>query len=78
MTLMLPRPQGATEQCAANGCPFCRFFLDERRDGPRYVEAIRGARAMRRRVDPPFRDGNYGTGAYLNERLCGIPEEWAR
>lgn len=54
--------------------------LDEDRDGPRYAEAIRGARAMRRHVfgpHPSFFDDNYGTGAYLNERLCGIPEAWA-
>jgi hypothetical protein len=50
-------------------------------DGARYVEAIRGARSMRSRAygaHGVFADGNYGRGAYLNERLCGIPETWHR
>lgn len=55
----------------------------ERREGPRYVEALRGARAMRRRTWPGYgghpyvgcQCGNHGA-AWAGERADGIPEGW--
>ncbi len=53
----------------------------ERRDGPRYVEAVRGARAMRERAfwQMPLRAGTpnwHPQRAFSFEREGGIPWLW--
>lgn len=81
-----PCPDGPL--VGTNGCanpdvhhPFRLRRDEEHSNGSRWAEALRGAGEMRRRAygrHGVFHDGDYGTGAYLNERYVGIPEMWRR